>query len=95
MITFSNPEFYFENEKQLNEIFEKLQKPEVRKAWIEAQAEEIFRKLPPSTFKFADYISSLPYREFKEEDFYKESQELPEKDTQIKQKHKLSVTALF
>lgn len=55
MITFSNPEFYFEDERELKTIFDKLQNEETRQAWIKEQAEEIFRKLPPSTFKFSDY----------------------------------------
>jgi hypothetical protein len=70
MITFSNPEFYFENETQLKAILQKLQSPAVRKEWIEMQAEEIFRKLPPSNFRFANYAKNAPTRSLKEEDFY-------------------------
>ena len=55
MITFTNPEFYFENETELRAIYDKLQDPEVRKNWIVEQQEEIFRKLPPSEFRFSNY----------------------------------------
>ena len=55
MITFSNPEFYFEDEHQLHRIYQQLQDPEVRNRWIVEQSEEIFRKLPPSTFRFSTY----------------------------------------
>jgi hypothetical protein len=55
MITFSNPEFYFEDEHQLHRIYQQLQDPEVRNRWIAEQSEEIFRKLPPSTFRFSTY----------------------------------------
>jgi len=59
MITFSNPEFYFENENELKVIFEKLKDPATRMKWIEEQANEIFRKLPPSEFRFSKYGEQL------------------------------------
>lgn len=55
MITFSNPEFYFEDEAGLKSIYEKLQDTETRNSWIKEQQEEIFRKLPPSEFRFHNY----------------------------------------
>lgn len=68
MITFSNPEFYFENESELKDIFEKLKDPETRKRWISEQAEEIFKKLPLSDFRFAKY--SKPMQEISAELFH-------------------------
>jgi len=65
MITFSNPEFYFEDEAGLNSIYEKLQDPATRAAWITEQQEEIFRKLPPSEFRFHNY--SDEFNEISEE----------------------------
>lgn len=55
MITFSNPEYYFSDERELKAIFEKLKDPNTRARWIEDQAAEIFKKLPPSEFKFSNY----------------------------------------
>ena len=52
-ITFSNDEYYFSNEGELKAIQVKLNDPEIREKWIKDQAEEIFRKLPPSEFKFS------------------------------------------
>ena len=54
-ITFSSDEFYFENEFQLHSKFEQLKDPKTRDRWIHEQSEEIFKKLPPSGFKFSDY----------------------------------------
>lgn len=54
-ITFESDEYYFENERELKAIQNKLNDPEVRSRWIKDQTEEIFRKLPPSTFKFSSY----------------------------------------
>ena len=51
-ITFSNNEFYFSDEAELKAIFERLRDSSVRLRWINEQAEEIFRKLPPTEFKF-------------------------------------------
>jgi hypothetical protein len=53
MITFSNPEFYFEDEKQLKSIYQKLQDEATRIRWVKEQADEIFSKLPPSEFRFS------------------------------------------
>ena len=60
MITFSNPEFYFENEFELKAIFEKLQDAETRKAWIKEQSSEIFGKLPKSNFMFNGSCETRP-----------------------------------
>jgi hypothetical protein len=63
MITFKNPEFYFENEEELKAIFDKLQDSETRDRWISEQYNDIMSKLPPSTFKFTNYcniLGSLP-----------------------------------
>ena len=59
MITFENPEFYFENERELKAIFDKLQNPSVRQSWIDEQYSDIMRKLPPSTFRFSLYSETL------------------------------------
>jgi hypothetical protein len=105
MITFSNPEFYFENETQLKAILQKLQSPAVRKEWIEMQAEEIFRKLPPSNFRFANYAKNTPARILKEEDFYVTSEisapakapkkELNKESNKEPKKEKLKAISLF
>jgi len=105
MITFSNPEFYFENETQLKAILQKLQSPAVRKEWIEMQAEEIFRKLPPSNFRFANYAKNTPTRNLKEEDFYVTSEisapakaakkELNKESNKEPKKEKLKAISLF
>jgi hypothetical protein len=52
MITFSNPEYYFSDENELKIIYDKLQNEETRISWVKEQAEEIFKKLPPSEFRF-------------------------------------------
>jgi hypothetical protein len=57
MITFSNPEYYFEDERELHNILVKLKDPKTRMKWVEDQANEIFRKLPPSDFRFANYCT--------------------------------------
>ena len=59
MITFENHEFYFENERELKAIFDKLQDPSVRQSWIDEQYSDIMRKLPPSTFQFSLYSGKL------------------------------------
>lgn len=69
MIMFSNPEYYFEDERELSEIHRKLSNPEIRQQWIDDQAAEIFRKLPPSTFKFSNF-SQPSTRNLIESDFY-------------------------
>lgn len=86
MITFENPEFYFENERELKQIHDKLQDPEVRERWIKEQYQDIMRKLPPSTFKFSTYSEkrlALP------EDLYfkgyeKKEETKPKKEPSIK-----------
>jgi hypothetical protein len=84
MITFSNPEFYFENERELDAIYKKLQDPEIRKSWIAEQQEEIFRKLPPSTFRFHNYAD--PCDEIKENMIVSENlvEQKPIKSTKVK-----------
>lgn len=79
MITFENPEFYFENESELKTIFDKLQNPETRNRWIDEQYLDIMRKLPPSDFKFSNYSAVLP--EINEELFFKG---YPQKETKTK-----------
>lgn len=69
-ITFDNDEYYFDNEKELNDIYVKLQDPKIRNMWIEDQAKEIFKKLPPSSFKFSAYNSKFPSRKLQESDFF-------------------------
>jgi hypothetical protein len=58
-ITFESDEYYFENEKELKEIQEKLKDPGVRANWIAEQSREIFEKLPPSDFCFSDYCEKI------------------------------------
>ena len=57
-ITFKSDEFYFTYESDLAEIRKKLQDPATRTRWIKEQSEEIFRKLPPSEFKFSNYCEA-------------------------------------
>ena len=61
MITFSNPEFYFEDEYQLKEIYTKLQDEDTRIRWIKEQSIEIFKKLPESNFAFSNYCETKPH----------------------------------
>jgi hypothetical protein len=68
-ITFDSDEYYFENEKELKDIQNKLSDPEVRERWIKDQTAEIFRKLPPSTFKFSNY--GIPKEHIKHENCFK------------------------
>jgi hypothetical protein len=89
MITFSNSEYYFENERELKEIYQKLQNPEVRQRWIDAQAEEIFRKLPPSSFRFSQYTRERERRKFEETDFYVHA--VPQKPEKKKSEKKVEV----
>jgi hypothetical protein len=81
MITFDNPEYYFENEKELKAIYEKLQDPETRNKWIIDQANQIFEKLPPSTFRFENYTELK--EEITSEETLKEY-ELNQKTSKIK-----------
>lgn len=66
MIAFSNPEYYFTTEKELDIIYQKLKDPQVRKQWIEDQTKEIFSKLPIPEFKFSAYCNS-PAEDLKDE----------------------------
>jgi hypothetical protein len=83
MITFSNPEFYFDDEAGLKSIYEKLQDTEIRNTWIKEQQEEIFKKLPPSEFRFHNYADE--FNEISEEHCTGNIAELKvEKSTTIK-----------
>jgi hypothetical protein len=90
MITFENSDFYFENEKELNDIFTKLQNPQVREQWISEQYEDIMRKLPPSNFRFRNYGITLP--EITEELYFKG---YPQKEKEVKAKPTVKSTSLF
>jgi hypothetical protein len=59
MITFENPEFYFEDERELKVIFDKLQDHEIREKWMVEQYHDIMRKLPPMEFSFAKYCKVM------------------------------------
>jgi hypothetical protein len=55
---FDNKEYYFSNEDELLEIYQKLKNPETRERWIDQQYEEIKWKLENLTdplFSFSDY----------------------------------------
>ena len=54
-ITFKSDEFYFNDERELNDKFNLLQDKTIRDRWIREQTEDIFDKLPPSKFKFSEY----------------------------------------
>lgn len=56
-IVFDNSEFYFRNEYELKQIYDKLQDKEIRNRWIEEQANEIFSKLPKSSFRFSSFCN--------------------------------------
>lgn len=93
-ITFSSDEFYFENEKELSQKFESLMDPIIRKRWLKEQTEEIFRKLPPSQFKFEKYCENKP--DIPETVYYFPEEVL--KSTKIKENKEdkqLKSTALF
>lgn len=60
MITFKNPEFYFEDEAGLKRIFETLQDSITRSRWISQQTLEIFGKLPETSFKFSEFCIQKP-----------------------------------
>jgi len=53
----TSDELYFENEEQLNAIYQKLLIPEVRERIIKEQAEDIFKRLPVPSFKFSSLCS--------------------------------------
>ncbi len=60
-ILFRNREYYFSNEKELKNLYEKLRNPEIREKWIEDQREEILHKLNTlwdPMFKFSDYCET-------------------------------------
>jgi hypothetical protein len=60
-ILFNHKEFYFSNEDELLEIYQKLQDPEIREKWIEAQRVEIMNKLNTimdPMFKFKDFCEA-------------------------------------
>lgn len=59
-ITFTSDEFYFRDERELHEKFEALKDPETRQRWLIEQSDEIFRKLPPSEFRFENYCKEKP-----------------------------------
>lgn len=44
-VIFDDNEFYFSNESELKDIFEKLKDPSIRENWIDRQYEELKRKL--------------------------------------------------
>ena len=69
-IMFSNLEFYFDDERGLEKIYRALLDPETRERWIEEQAKEIFFKLPPSEFKFSDYVSDIHVQELNEGEYF-------------------------
>jgi hypothetical protein len=57
-IIFDDKEFYFSNEKELFEIYEKLKNPEIREQWIDRQYKEIRNKLDTlmdPMFLFSEY----------------------------------------
>lgn len=86
MITFENPEFYFENERELRDIFNKLQDPDTRERWISEQHNDIMRKLPPSTFAFSKYsekLESMP-EELYFKGYEKKEETKPKKESSIK-----------
>jgi hypothetical protein len=57
----TSDELYFENEDQLNTIYQKLLIPEERERILKEQAEDIFNRLPIPSFKFSTMCSgSLP-----------------------------------
>jgi hypothetical protein len=67
-LIFKNKEFYFETEKELREIYEKLQDPLVRNRWIEDQRVElryVLDNMMDPMFSFDDYC------ELKDSDFTK------------------------
>ena len=51
-VCMTSDELYFENEDQLNAIYQKLLIPEERERILKEQAEDIFNRLPIPSFKF-------------------------------------------
>jgi hypothetical protein len=78
-ITFKSDEYYFEDEKELSDLFVKLHDPEIRERWIIDQAKEIFEKLPPSDFRFSNYTDKALRKEIEEKDLYTPSAQSPVK----------------
>jgi len=57
-IIFDNREFYFSNEDELKNIYEKLKNPKIREEWIDKQYAEIKNKLDTlmdPMFSFSDF----------------------------------------
>lgn len=52
-ITFPDRKFYFDNERELDQLFQNLRHPDIRKQWIEEQAEHILGSLPEKPFRFS------------------------------------------
>lgn len=93
-ITFKSDEFYFDNERELNSKFILLNDPVTRERWLKEQSEEIFSKLPPSTFKFELYCENKP--EIPETVYYCTGEILkPVKAKENKEDKQLKSTALF
>lgn len=93
-ITFKSDEFYFDNERELNSKFILLNDPVTRERWLREQSEEIFSKLPPSTFKFELYCENKP--EIPETAYYCTGEILkPVKAKENKEDKQLKSTALF
>lgn len=56
-VCMTSDELYFENEEQLNAIYQKLSIPEERERIIKEQAEDVFSRLPLPSFKFSSICS--------------------------------------
>jgi len=93
MITFSNPNFYFETEEELKAIFNLLQDKDVREDWIKEQHLDIMRKLPPSSFKFSIYADKL--ETFPEELYFKGYPQKEEKEKKQKKESSIKTVSLF
>lgn len=60
-VIFNDRQFYFSNEDELKNIYEKLKNSDIRKSWIEAQYTEIYNKINTlwdPMFKFSDLCES-------------------------------------
>jgi hypothetical protein len=63
-LIFKNKEYYFETEKELREIYEKLRDPAVRNRWIEEQRTElryILDNMMDPMFSFSDYCEEKEF----------------------------------
>lgn len=69
MRMFSNKKFYFENEKELNEIHKILIDPVQRKKWVDEQTKEIMLSLSENNLRF--FEKSSPKNELDEMMFWK------------------------